>query len=67
MTNTIKLKDAIKRSGYRIYFIAEQLNITYTGFRKKIKGESEFKASEISKLSELLNLDTEERDQIFFG
>ena len=67
MTNTKELRIAIERSGYRIYFIAQNLGLTYTGFQKKVNGESEFKATEISKLSKLLKLSVAERDRIFFA
>lgn len=67
MTNTKVLREAIERSGYRIYFIAEQLNLTYAGFQKKVNGESEFKASEIKQLRKLLKLSAAESDRIFFA
>lgn len=67
MTNTEALREAIKRSGYRIYYIAENLGLTYTGLQKKVNGETEFKATEISKLSEMLKLSVAERDRIFFA
>lgn len=67
MTNTEALREAIKRSGYRIYYIAENLGLTYTGLQKKVNGEREFKATEISKLSEMLKLSVAERDRIFFA
>ena len=59
MTNTALLREKIDESGYKI-------GITYQGFLKKINNESEFKASEIQGLKELLNLTDEERDKIFF-
>ena len=43
-----------------------QIRITYQGFLKKINNESEFKASEIKGLQDLLNLTDETRDKIFF-
>lgn len=67
MTDSIKLKEAIQRSGYRIHYIAEALNLTYQGFKLKVDGEREFKASEISKLTMLLKLSRTERDHIFFA
>lgn len=66
MTNTALLREKIDESGYKIRFVAKKIGITYQGFLKKINNESEFKASEIQGLKELLNLTDEERDKIFF-
>lgn len=66
MTNTKALRDKIDESGYKLRYIAQQLGITYQGFLKKINNESEFKASEIQILFELLPMTETERDAIFF-
>lgn len=66
MTNTNLLREKIDDSGYKLRFIAGKLGITYQGFLKKINNETEFKATEIQNLKELLNLTDEERDKIFF-
>lgn len=66
MTDTALLKRKIEESGYKLKFIAQRLELTYQGFLKKINNASEFKASEISTLSELLHLSDEERDSVFF-
>ncbi len=65
MTNTALLRKKIDESGYKLCFIAKQIGITYQGFLKKINNESEFKASEIKRLQDLLNLTDEIRDKIF--
>lgn len=66
MTNTKFLRNKIDESGYKLRFIAKRLGITYQGFLKKINNETEFKASEIQILFELLHLTEAERDAIFF-
>lgn len=66
MTNTVLLKNKIEQSGYKLYFIASKLGITYQGFLKKMNNETEFKASEIQILYNLLNLNEKERELIFF-
>ncbi len=66
MTNTNLLKKKIDESGYKLRFIASKLGITYQGFLKKINNETEFKASEMQILRELLNLMDSEFEQIFF-
>ncbi len=66
MTNTNLLRKKIDESGYKLRFIASKLGITYQGFLKKINNETEFKASEMQILRELLNLTDTEFEQIFF-
>ena len=66
MTNTDLLKEILSDSGYKLTYVANELGITYQGFLNKINNESEFKASEIQTLKELLNLKNKERDKIFF-
>ena len=66
MTNTNLLRKKIDESGYKLRFIASKLGITYQGFWKKINNETEFKASEMQILRELLNLMDAEFEQIFF-
>ena len=67
MTNEKKLRKKIAESGYKLQFIAKKLGITYQGLLKKLRNESEFKASEIQILTCLLNLQGNERDDIFFA
>lgn len=66
MTNTNLLKQFIDRSGYKLKYVALQLGITYQGFLKKLNNETEFKASEIQILKNLLNLSDDDLKQIFF-
>lgn len=67
MTNTELLRKKIDVSGYKITFIASQCNLTYQGFLKKLKGQTEFKVSEIQKLKVLLKLSSQEANEIFFA
>lgn len=66
MTNTNQLRKKIDESGYKLRFIASKLGITYQGFLKKINNETEFKATEIQTLCELLNIDIQQKEEIFF-
>ncbi len=66
MTNTNLLRKKIDDSGYKLRYVAKRLGITYQGFLKKINNETEFKASEIVILKDLLNLTDDELQQIFF-
>ena len=65
MTNTELLKDKIEKSGYKLKYIAEQIGITYYGFLKKVNNETEFKASEIQTLCDLLEIAGEEKEKFF--
>lgn len=65
MTNTKMLEAAIAFSGLPKNVIAEKIGISRSAFFKKMRNESEFKATEIVKLQELLALTTEERNRIF--
>lgn len=65
MTNTAKLRDAIRDSGLKIEFIAEQIGMTRFGLYKKLETGSEFKPSQVATLCELLGLDEVTRKEIF--
>lgn len=67
MTDTELLKEKIEKSGYRFSWIAKQLNLSPFGLRKKVNGENEFKATEIIKFQEILNISNTERDKIFLS
>ena len=68
MTNTSTLNQKIKDSGLRRSWIIEQLGIkSYATLRAKIGNKSEFTASEIDKLCEILNLSKPQREAIFFA
>ena len=67
MTNTSLLEKYIKRSGYRKNYIAEQLGITPYAFTLKCNNKSEFKATEIDMLCNILNIGIKDRMSIFFA
>ncbi len=66
MTNTKILREKIDESGYKMCYIAKRLGLTYQGFLNKINNESEFKASEIQILCDLLNFNIQQKENIFF-
>ncbi len=67
MTNTSLLEQYIDKSGYKRAYIARQLGITSYGFALKINNKSEFKASEMSILCNLLKISTKDKEAIFFA
>lgn len=67
MTDTRILRDRIKDSGLKYNYIARKMGLTAAGLQKKIENDTEFKASEVKSLAEMLSLSTEEKEAIFFA
>lgn len=68
MTNTKLLSDLIQKSGLKKVFIAEKIGMTPAGLHNCLKGKSEFKASQINILCDLLRIDDLElKEAIFFA
>ena len=67
MTNTSLLEQYIEKSGYKKSFIADQIGITAYGLALKINNKSEFKASEMTILCNLLKISAEDKEAIFFA
>lgn len=67
MTDRELLKSLISKSGLKRSYIAEQLGITYQGFKLKLDGKNEFVESEMRTLSDLLRLTKTDRERIFFA
>ena len=66
MTDTEALVNLIEKSGLKYKYIADQLGISYFSLNRKIYKVSEFKTSEVSKLCELLNIDSaKDKENIF--
>lgn len=68
MTNSTALELKIKKSGLKKYFIAEYVGIDPNTLTKKVNNETEFTATEIDKLCEILKVESlEERQALFFA
>lgn len=67
MVNTRLLEETIRNSGMTMVAVAEKSGILRETLYNKLRGTSEFKASEITNLSKVLRLSTKERDDIFFN
>ena len=61
------LDKVIYESGLKLEAIARRMGINRVSLWNKIQGRTEFKASEIKSLSQILSLSAEQRDNIFFG
>lgn len=67
MTNTKLLEKKIKESGKKISYLAEQVGLSYAGFRNCVTNKSEFKAKHIDILCTELGIDLKEMKSIFFA
>ena len=65
MTDISALRRCIEEHGTSIKFVAERTGILRETLYNRMKS-GDFKISEISALSKLLNLSRDERDAIFF-
>ena len=63
----MNLREKIKNSGFKLSYIATQLGLSYTSIKKKMRGEVEFKATEIAILKQILNLSDSDISLIFFS
>ena len=62
------LNQEIRKSGKKLKAIAEDLDLSYSGLRRKLDGVNEFNRTEIETLCRVLNLNTaEDRDKVFFN
>lgn len=68
MTNTELLEKKIDESGYKRSYLANAIGLkSRQALANKIKNESEFTATEINALCDLLKIESlEEKDSIFF-
>lgn len=67
MTDSVALRSAIEKSGLKYGKIAAEMGISTYTLQKKIDNITEFKASEIVKLTALLSLKRSESNAIFFA
>ena len=67
MTNSELLRTIIEEQGLKLKYVAQELGLTPYGLSLKIDNASEFKASEIKALCELLGInDLNDKEAIFF-
>lgn len=67
MTNKKLLEQYIARSGLKKGYLVERLGMSRQGFRNCLNNRAEFRASHIQILCELLGLDSELKEAIFFA
>ena len=66
MTNTKLLREKIDASGLKLNYIASQFRISPKVLTMKIENQTQFKPSEIKKLSEILGIETAEEQALIF-
>jgi predicted transcriptional regulator len=67
MINLKLLASTIEERGIKLSKLAEKIGLTYQGLKYKLDGRSEFKVSEVNRMTEVLRLSDAERDAIFFS
>lgn len=67
MVDFEKLNCAIEKSGMKISAISDKIGVNRTTLYNKISGKTEFNASEIESISDVLRLSAKDRNEIFFA
>ena len=67
MVDTKRLTDIIRVSGLKKVYIAEKLGVSYQGYLNKESGKSDFTASQIATLKDLLSLSNKDIMDIFLS
>ena len=67
MVNTELLRETIDNSGISIIFIANKMGVFRESVYNKLSGTTKFKVSEITSISQALNLDDKKRNAIFLN
>lgn len=64
--DNLLLKYYCNKSGMTLSELAEKLGINYVTLNRKMNGSSDFTRQEIIDIKELLNLDSEQANKVFF-
>lgn len=67
MGDMTMLRKKIKDSGITVTAVADKLGVSRETLYNRMDGKSEFKASEIACLTDMLRLKKDEQDSIFFN
>lgn len=67
MVDSNLFRNLVEERGLKYSYIASRLGLSKAGLHKKISGETEFKASEIMAITDILQLTEKTRDNIFFN
>ena len=67
MTNAVLLKIAIVRNGMSVLSLCEKCGFSAAYFYKVLRGEQDFRVSEVQHICNELSIGTEEMNRIFFS
>lgn len=67
MVNTKLLQEEMRSHGYTIDRLATEIGKSRTGLFNKIHNKTEFRLSEIDKISRVLKINKADRHRIFFA
>lgn len=67
MLDQDKFRYYVKKSGHTLDSVANEIGVNPATLSRKIAGESDFKRNEIQLLRALLQLSSEEAEDIFFA
>ena len=67
LTDSKALRELIESRGLKYKYVAMVLGLSPFGLQRKIDNLTEFKASEIKRLSHLLSLSNAQQQKIFFA
>ena len=67
MTNSEMFRKKVEDCGITYTYLAKKIGITRESLYKKLRNETEFKASEISNVAVILRLSQDEINKIFFA
>ncbi len=66
MVDTLRLRGHIRRSGYKLSYIARMVGVSPNTLHQKLENRTDFKMEEALRLSRLLSLSNHERDACFW-
>lgn len=65
--DTDNFQRLMRRSGFTLETLSDELGLSRTGLFNKIHNKTEFKASEMGRVAVLFKMNKTEKDRIFFA
>lgn len=67
MVDTLRLRGHIRRSGYKLGYVARVVGVSPNTLHQKLENRTDFKMEEARRLASLLELSAHERDACFWA
>ena len=67
VVDTRLFMDTMRKGGYTLQSLSDAIGMSRTGLFNKVHNKTDFRAKEISNISNALNLTNAEKDKIFFA